>query len=64
MFGVQQRLTQPDSNNIDINLQGQSVEKTQAFKYMDVVLDNTIFYYHILSVKKKVSRILGILTRG
>ena len=43
VFGVQQRIIQTDSNNIDINLQGQSVEKTQAFKHMGAVLDNTIF---------------------
>ena len=48
----------------DINLNGESIKHTDSFKYLGVVLDDTLsFNDHVDYVRMKVSKILGIFSR-
>ena len=41
MFGTRQRLARQKCDETDISLNGHSVEHTDTFKYLGVVLDDT-----------------------
>ena len=48
----------------DISLNGQSIKHTDTFKYLGVVLDDTLsFNDHVDYVRTKVSKILGMFSR-
>ena len=48
----------------DISLNGQSIKHTDTFKYLGVVLDDTLsFNDHMDYVRTKVSKILGMFSR-
>ena len=64
MFGTRQRLARQKCDETDISLNGQSVEHTDTFKYLGVVLDDTLsFNDHLDYVRMKVSKILGMFSR-
>ena len=65
VFGSHQRLCRQDINGAHITLGGESVIHCDAFKYIGVVLDNSLlsFNLHIDYVKKKVSKTLGTFSR-
>ena len=61
VFGTHQRLCRQDIDGAHITLGGESVKHCDAFKYLGVVLDNSLsFNLHIDYVKKKVSKTLGM----
>ena len=48
-----------------INVHGQSVKTTNAFKYLGVALDSTLsFNDHIEHLRKKLSKVLGVFFRA
>ena len=60
VFGTHQRLCRQDIDGAHITLGGKSVKHCDAFKYLGVVLDNSIsFNLHIDYVKKKVLKHWG-----
>ena len=64
VFGTHQRLCRQDIDGAHITLGGESVKHCDAFKYLGVVLDNSLsFNLHIDYVKKKVSKTLGMFSR-
>ena len=57
-----QRLARRKCDESDISLNDQSIKGTDTFKYLGVVLDDTLsFNGHVDYVRIKVSKILGIL---
>ena len=63
-FGTRQRLARHKCDETDISLNGQSIKHTDTFKYLGVVLDDTLsFNDHVDYVRMKVSKILGIFSR-
>ena len=59
VFGTHQRLCRQDIDGAHITLGGESVKHCDAFKYLGVVLDNSLsFNLHTDYVKKKVSKTL------
>ena len=64
MFGTRQRLARQNCDGTDISLNGQSVKHADTFKYLGVVLDDTLsFNDHVDYVRMKVSKLLGMFTR-
>ena len=64
VFGTHQRLCRQDIDGAHIMLGGESVKYCDAFKYLSVLLDNSLsFNLHIDYVKKKVSKIPGMFSR-
>ena len=64
MFGTRQRLARQKCDETDISLNGQSVKHRGTFKYLDVVLDDTLsFNDHVDYVRMKVSKLLRMFTR-
>ena len=64
VFGTRYRLGARDTADLNINLDGKPVKYTEIFKYLGVVLANTLsFNDHTLYIRKKISKILGILSR-
>ena len=56
VFGTHQRLYHQDIDGADITLRGESVKHCDAFKYLGVVLDNSLlFNLHIDYVNMKDS---------
>ena len=48
-----------------LNVHGQSIKSTNAFKYLGVVLYSTLsFSDHIEHLRKKLSKILGVFSRA
>ena len=63
-FGTRQRLARQKCDETDISLNGQSIKHTDTFKYLGVVLDDTLsFNDHVDYVRMKVSKILGMFSR-
>ncbi|KAK2551405.1 RNA-directed DNA polymerase from mobile element jockey, partial [Acropora cervicornis] len=63
-FGTRQRLVRQKCDETDISLNGQSIKHTDTFKYLGVVLDDTLsFNDHVDYVRMKVSKILGMFSR-
>ena len=63
-FGNCQRLARRKCDESDISLNDQSIKGTDTFKYLGVVLDDTLsFNGHVDYVRIKVSKILGMLSR-
>ena len=63
-FGTRQRLAKQKCDETDISLNGQSIKHTDTFKYLGVVLDDTLsFNDHVDYVRTKVSKILGMFSR-
>ena len=63
-FGTRQRLVRHKCDETDISLNGQSIKHTDTFKYLGVVLDDTLtFNDHVDYVRMKVSKILGMFSR-
>ena len=57
MLGTRQRLARQKCDETDISLNGQSVKHRGTFKYLDVVLDDTLsFNDHVDYVRMKVSK--------
>ena len=64
MLGTRQRLARQKCDETDISLNGQSVKHRGTFKYLDVVLDDTLsFNDHVDYVGMKVSKLLRMFTR-
>ena len=64
IFGTHQRLCRQDIDGAHIMLGGESVKHCDTFKYLGVVLDNSLsFNLHTDYVKKKVSKTLGMFSR-
>ena len=64
IFGTHPRLCRQDIDGADITLGGESVKHCDAFKYLGVVLDNSLFFnLHIDCVNMKVSKTLGMFSR-
>ena len=64
VFGTHQRLCCQDIDGADITLGGESVKHCDAFKYLGVVLDNSLFFnLHIDCVNMKVSKTLVMFSR-
>ena len=64
VFGTHQRLCRQDIDGGHITLGGESVKHYDAFKYLGVVLDNSLsLNLHIDYVKKKVPKTLGMFSR-
>ena len=64
VFGTHQKLCRQNIDGIDITLGGESVKNSDAFKYLGVILDNSLsLNQHIDYVKKKVSKMLGMFAR-
>lgn len=62
IFGTCKRLRLPQ--NKDVSLNGVAIKRSYSFKYLGVVLDQTLsFNEHIDYVKKKVSKFTGMLSR-
>ena len=58
------RLAKQKCDETDISLNGQSIKHTDTFKYLGVVLDDTLsFNDHVDYVRTKVSKILGMFSR-
>ena len=65
VFGTGQRLASQNSDTIDLNIHGQPIKSTNAFKYLGVVLDSTLsFNDHIEHLRKKLSKVLGVFSRA
>ena len=65
VFGTRQRLASQNSDTIDLNIHGQPIKSTNAFKYLGVVLDSTLsFNDHIEHLRKKLSKVLGVFSRA
>ena len=63
-FGTRQRITRQKCNETDISLNGQPIKHTNTFKYLGVILDDTLsFNDHVDYVRMKVSKILGMFSR-
>ena len=63
-FRTQQRLCRQDIDGADITLGGESVKHCDAFKYLGVVLDNSLlFNLNIDCVNMEVSKTLGMFSR-
>ena len=64
MFGTCKRLVRQKCDETDISLNGQAIKHTDTFKYLGVVLDDTLsFNDHVDYVRMKVSMILGMFSR-
>ena len=64
VFGTHQRLCRQDIDGAHITLGGEYVKHFDAFKYLGVVVENSLsFNLHIDYVKKKVSKTLGMFSR-
>ena len=64
VFGTRHRLGARDTVDLNINLDGKPVKYTKIYKYLGVVLGNTLsFNDHTLYMRKKVSKLLGMLSR-
>ena len=64
VFGTHQRLCRQDIDGAHITLGGESVKHCDAFKYLGVVLDNSLsFNLHTDYVKKTVSKTLRMFSR-
>ena len=63
-FGTRQRLVRQKCDETDISLNGQFIKHTNTFKYVGVVLDDTLsFNDHVDYVRMKVSKTLGMFSR-
>ena len=63
-FGTHQRPARQKCDETDISLNGQPIKYTDTFKYLGVVLDDTLsFKDHVDYVRTKVSKILGMFSR-
>ena len=58
IFGTRQRLMRQNSDEFSLEIDGNSIKRTGAFKYLGVVLNE-----HIQCMKKKVSKMLGLFSR-
>ena len=64
MVDTRQRLVRQKCDETDISLNGQSIKHTDTFKYLGVVLDDTLsFNDHVDYVRMKVSKMLGMFSR-
>ena len=64
MLGTRQRLARQKCDKTGISLNGQSIEHTDTFEYLGVVLDDNLsFNDHLDYVRMKVSKILGMFSR-
>ena len=64
VFGTHRRLCRQDIDGADMTLGGESVKHCDAFKYLGVVLDNSLlFNLNIDCVNMEVSKTLGMFSR-
>ena len=62
-FGTHQRLARQKCDETDISLNGQFIKNMDTFKYLGVVLDDTLSFYDNLEYgRMKISKILGMFT--
>ena len=64
IFDTRQQLMRQNSNEFSLEIDGNSIKRTETFKYLGVVLDSTLsFNEHFQCMNKKVSKILGLFSR-
>ena len=65
VFGTWQRLASQNSDTIDLNIHGQPIKSTNAFKCLGVVLDSPLsFNDHKEHLRKNLPKILGVFSRA
>ena len=53
-----------NSDELSLEIDRNSIKRTETFKYLGVALDSTLsFNEHIKCMKKKVSKMLGLFSR-
>ena len=55
-FGTRQRLVRQKCDETDISLNGQSIKHTDTFKYLGVVLDDTLTFNDHVNTKTKPNK--------
>ena len=64
IFGTRQRLMRQNIDEFSLEIDGNSIKRTETFKYLSVVFDGILsFNEHIQCMKKKVSKMLGLFSR-